>query len=51
MTQPLHRTRLALVALPLVLALTATSGHASDHKKKDHEAARIALAASKRSCR
>ena len=43
MTQPFHRTRLALVALPLVLALTATSVHASDKKKKDHEAARIAL--------
>ena len=44
MTQPFHRIRLAFVVLPLVLALTATSGHASDKKKKDHEAARLALA-------
>lgn len=46
MIQSLHRTRLALIALPLVLALAlaATSGHASDSKKKDHEAARLALA-------
>jgi uncharacterized membrane protein YkoI len=45
MTQPLHRTRLVFVVLPLVLALAATSGHASERKKKkDHEAARLALA-------
>jgi len=43
MTQSLRRTCLSLVALPLVLALAATSGHASDRKKKDHEAARLAL--------
>jgi uncharacterized membrane protein YkoI len=44
MTQPLHRTRLVFVVLPLVLALAVTSGHASERKKKDHEAARLALA-------
>ena len=44
MTQPLHRTRLAFVVLPLVLALATTSAHAGDKKKKDHEAARLALA-------
>ena len=44
MTQPFHRTRFALVALPLALALAATGVHAGDRKKKDHEAARLALA-------
>lgn len=43
MTKTLIRTRLALITLPLVVALTAGAAQAGD-KKHGHEAARAALA-------
>jgi uncharacterized membrane protein YkoI len=43
MTQSHSPLRIALVALAAVAALSAGAASASDHKKKDHEAARQAL--------
>lgn len=44
MVQMLKPFLRAIVTLPLVVALAATGAQAADSKKKDHEAARMALA-------
>ena len=43
MTQSHHPLRAALAVLAVVTALAGTGAVASEHKKKDHEAARQAL--------
>jgi uncharacterized membrane protein YkoI len=43
MIQSSNSPRLALLALAAVVALSTTGAVASEHKKKDHEAARQAL--------